>query len=234
MELTPGYDDITLLDIAAENVAPPPPKRPRLSLGEPASTSVSIHPDGLHDASETLHGPKLTRASVDYWRWKYEEVSQSAAALMPPGLLSSDTIAQGRFSSQPTAVLEPQLDADWELALEINMEMGLVPRTTVLERRGAGGSPIDHCADHIRRRSLTQTAEERLGNRLPHSAPPFEVKCVTNENHLELVRDNVHDLGVSLQRKAREQLDLIRMPPPEKEKSTISSNGPVSPSAGLG
>lgn len=207
----PVYNDTFSPDIDTANVLPPPPKRPRLSLVEPAAKSASIQCNGSHDAFEALHEPKLTRAKVDYWRWKYGEVSQSAAALMPPGLLSSGPITEGLFSSRTPVMWKPQLGADWELALEINMEMGLVPRG----RRGTGNTRSDQEAHYALLPPLT--AEKCPGSStFQHSTPPFEVECVSDQKSLEAVRDNIHDLGESLQRKAREQLDLIEMPPPEK------------------
>lgn len=111
-------------------IAPPLLKRPRLSPERPAPTSAPS--DSSRDTFEALRGLKLTRAQVDYWHWKYEEISQFAAALMPSGLLSLAPMAPGQFPSQPPAAWGPQLDcdADWELAYEINMDMGLLPQTS--------------------------------------------------------------------------------------------------------
>jgi hypothetical protein len=70
---------------------------------------------------------------------------------------------------------------------------------------------------YTHRRSLVQNAEELLGNTLPHRNPPSEVKRISNEKPLEVVPDNIHDLGLTLQCNSRTQLDLIRIPPPEEE-----------------
>lgn len=218
MEPTPVYD---LPDKAVEPVAPPPTKRPRLSREEPVSVSMPTAtlptlPDSSHDASEALRGPKLTRAEVDYWRWKYEEVTQYASALMPPGLLSLAPVAPGQFPPQPPAAWEPQLDsnADWELAYEINMEMGLVLGGSSQRGREARNSRSDVHAGSFESTPSSLPGTECGGQ--GQTTPASEVGINADEGNLQADFERLRDLGLSLQRQAREQLDLIQMPPPQK------------------
>lgn len=220
MEPTLDNNATVLPNKVAEDIALPPPKRPKLSPEGLALTSMPAHPNTSHHVPEAPHGQKLTRVQVDYWRWKYEEVSQYVAASMPPGLLSVLPHAPAQLPSQSPTTQGSQLsrNADMELAYEINMEMGLVPRkSSSQEGTETSESQSDSCANSLESTPSSLPSADCgviLGYPVEHSTPPCKAGLVSD---LGATCENLHDLGISLQRQAREQLDLVQMSLSENE-----------------
>ena len=216
----PVFDTTALTPLATEIACvPSPPKRLKLSHEDPTSTTSGATPSASHNAATDLQGHVLTKAQVDYWRWKYEEVSRSLAVSMPPGLLESAPNASGSSISQShgTWGRHQRINDDLELAYEINVEMGMIPGARSREQGGARGSQRDHGTDSLES-TPSSHSDEGCGvtqrDMLPRSPSTSVAGSVFGGNDPNAVLEGLHDLGISLQRRAREQLDLLQMPPP--------------------
>jgi hypothetical protein len=119
--------------------------------------------------------------------------------------------------SQGTRVPQQGNNEDLELAYEINIEMGLIPRTKSRERGVARGPRSDHGTDSLESTPSSLAGEEcgvAWRDTLLRSPLTSAAGSDLGQNDPDAVLQNVYDLGVSLHRQAREQLDLIQMPPP--------------------